>query len=45
MNFWVGVLVGIIVSAVGFSGIAALADHGVATIQNQAKTLTQGATQ
>lgn len=45
MNFWLGVVVGVVVSAVGFSGIAAMADRGVVTIQNQARTLTQGATQ
>lgn len=44
MNFWLGVVVGIVVSAVGFSGMATVADRGVATIQSQAKSLTQGTT-
>lgn len=45
MNFWLGVLVGIVVSAVGFSGLATVADRGVASIQNQAKNIAQGAKQ
>jgi uncharacterized membrane-anchored protein YhcB (DUF1043 family) len=40
-KFLIGVVVGIVISTVGFSGIARLADRGVQTIQNQTKELAQ----
>jgi hypothetical protein len=40
-KFLTGVIVGIVISTVGFSGIARLADRGVQTIQNQTKELAQ----
>ena len=39
MNFWVGMFVGIVISAVGFSGLAAVADRGVDQIKNSAENL------
>ncbi len=39
MNFWLGVFVGIVISAVGFSGLAAMADKGVDQIKTSAENL------
>ena len=41
MNFWAGVLVGIVVSAVGFSGILTILDRGVAVVQTPATQLAE----
>jgi hypothetical protein len=37
----IGFVLGLIVAAVGFSGIARIADKGVQTIQTQSKELAQ----
>ena len=37
----IGFILGLVVSAVGFSGIARMLDRGVQTIQNQSKELAQ----
>jgi len=37
----VGIVIGIIVATVGFSGIAQLLDRGVQTIQHQTKELAR----
>lgn len=36
-----GIVIGIVISTVGFSGIAQLLDRGVQTIQTQTKELAQ----
>lgn len=41
MNFWVGVLVGIVVSAVGISGILGILDRSVVAVRTQATQLAQ----
>jgi len=40
-KFILGVVVGIVVASVGFSGIARIADKGVQTIQQQSRDLAQ----
>ena len=40
-KFLAGFVLGIVVAAVGFSGIARIADKGVQTIQQQSKELAQ----
>ena len=40
-NLVIGFVLGLVVSAVGFSGIARIADRGVQTIQEQSKELAQ----
>ena len=39
MNFLIGIVVGIVVATVGFSGVARWADHGVQVIKQEAKQL------
>ena len=41
MNFVYGFIFGLIVSTVGFSGVARMMDHGITTIKSQAQTLAQ----
>ena len=41
MKFILGFILGLVVSAVGFSGIARMFDKGVQTIQTQSKELAQ----
>jgi hypothetical protein len=41
MNFVYGFIFGLIVSTVGFSGVARMMDHGISTIKSQAQTLAQ----
>lgn len=40
-KFIVGVVVGVVVASVGFSGITRMLDRGLQTIQNQSKELAQ----
>jgi capsular polysaccharide biosynthesis protein len=40
-NIVIGFVLGLVVSAVGFSGIARMFDKGVQTIQNHSKELAQ----
>jgi hypothetical protein len=40
-NIVIGFVLGLVVSSVGFSGIARMFDKGVQTIQNQSKELAQ----
>ncbi len=40
-NIFIGFVLGLIVAAVGFSGIARIVDRGVQTIQTQSKELAQ----
>jgi len=40
-KFILGVVVGIVIASVGFSGIARIADKGVQTIQQQSRDLAQ----
>jgi len=40
-KFIIGFVLGLVVAAVGFSGIARIADRGVQTIQTQSKELAQ----
>ena len=40
-NIVIGFILGVVVSAVGFSGIARMFDRGVQTIQTQSKELAQ----
>jgi capsular polysaccharide biosynthesis protein len=40
-NLVIGFVVGLIVSTVGFSGVARMLDRGVQTIQEQSKELAQ----
>ena len=40
-KFLAGFVLGIVVAAVGFGGIARIADKGVQTIQQQSKELAQ----
>ena len=40
-NLVIGFVLGLVVSAVGFSGIARMFDKGVQTIQDQSKQLAQ----
>jgi capsular polysaccharide biosynthesis protein len=40
-NLVIGFVLGLVVSAVGFSGIARIFDRGVQTIQQQSKELAQ----
>ena len=40
-NIVIGFVLGLVVAAVGFSGIARIADRGVQTIQTQSKELAQ----
>ena len=40
-NLVIGFILGLVVSAVGFSGIARMFDRGVQTIQQQSKELAQ----
>lgn len=42
MNFWLGVFVGIVISAVGFSGLAAVADRGVDQIKTYSENIVKG---
>jgi uncharacterized membrane-anchored protein YhcB (DUF1043 family) len=37
----IGIVIGIVIATVGFSGIARLLDRGVQTIQTQTKELVQ----
>jgi uncharacterized membrane protein len=39
MRFIFGVIVGIVISTVGFSGIARILDNGVGTIKSQSQNL------
>lgn len=39
MNFLIGIIVGIVVATVGFSGVARWADQGVQVIKQEAKQL------
>jgi hypothetical protein len=41
MNFWVGVLVGIVISAVGIGGVVGILDRAVETVKTQVTRLTQ----
>lgn len=41
MNFVYGFIFGLIVSTVGFSGVARMMDHGIETVKSQAQTLAQ----
>ena len=41
IKFVAGFVLGVVVAAVGFGGIARIADKGVQTIQNQTKELAQ----
>jgi len=41
MNFITGVIFGIVISTIGFSGIAKLADNGIHQIQSMAKGTVQ----
>jgi hypothetical protein len=41
MRFIMGVVFGIVIATVGFSGIANMMDHGVNGIKHQAKELSQ----
>ena len=41
MNFVYGFIFGLIVSTVGFSGVARMMDHGIDTVKSQAQTLAQ----
>jgi len=41
MNFVYGFVFGLIVSTVGFSGVARMMDHGIETVKSQAQTLAQ----
>ena len=41
MNFVYGFIFGLIVSTVGFSGVARMMDHGISTIKSQAQSLAQ----
>ena len=41
MNFVYGFVFGLIVSTVGFSGVARMMDHGIDTVKSQAQTLAQ----
>jgi hypothetical protein len=40
-KFFIGFVMGLVVAAVGFSGIARIADRGVQTIQEQSRELAQ----
>ena len=40
-GFIIGFILGLVVAAVGFSGIDRIADRGVQTIQTQSKELAQ----
>ena len=40
-NILIGFVLGLVVSAVGFSGVARIFDKGVQTIQTQSKELAQ----
>jgi hypothetical protein len=37
----IGFVFGLIVATVGFSGVARIMDHGIATVKSQAQTLAQ----
>jgi len=41
MNFVYGFVFGLIVSTVGFSGVARMMDHGIETVKSQAQTLAR----
>ena len=41
MNFVYGFIFGLIVSTVGFSGVARMMDHGIETVKSQAQTLAR----
>ena len=41
MKFVYGFVFGLIVSTVGFSGVARIMDHGLETVKSQAQTLAQ----
>jgi hypothetical protein len=41
MQFIIGIILGIVIATVGFSGIANMMDHGVNGIKHQAKELSQ----
>ena len=41
MNFVYGFIFGLIVSTVGYSGVARMMDHGIETVKSQAQTLAQ----
>ena len=41
MNFVYGFIFGLIVSTVGFSGVARMMDHGIETVKSQAQTPAQ----
>jgi hypothetical protein len=41
MKFVYGFVFGLIVATVGFSGVARIMDHGIATVKSQAQTLAQ----
>ena len=41
MQFIIGIIFGIVIATVGFSGIANMMDHGVNGIKYQAKELSQ----
>ena len=41
MNFFTGIIVGIVISTVGFSGLARWADQGVQVIKHQSQQLAR----
>jgi hypothetical protein len=41
MNFLIGVVVGIVVATIGFSGVAKIADRGVEAIKHEAKSIAK----
>ena len=41
MRFIIGIIIGIVIATVGFSGIANMMDHGVNGIKHQARELAQ----
>ena len=41
MRFVIGVILGLVVASVGFSGIARMLDRGVQTIQTQSQELAK----
>lgn len=41
MKFIIGVIVGIVIGSVGFTGVARLLDRGVSAVQEQAQDLAK----
>jgi len=39
MNFIVGIIVGIIISTIGFGGVARVLDHGVVTVKKLSREI------